>query len=258
MDALVRTLSDGASSAAAAVTAAAAAAAAAVGAAAHAAPSPLAKAHASDADLAALERRPSSSSGGAGRPPSPALSLAWHARALALARSNSTALAAVAAMRFAYIDETARGPAGERVVVVVPAHLRPAAVTRRELLLHAAATYDALDGANYVVALLCDGADAGVFNFDPSLFAELHAALPPDHRARLAAFYALAPTLGVRAWLLGARLAEPGVYGRVDVVASLTDLARRLAPGPPPEAPMHVVDADAARAHAAAVKGRVA
>lgn len=201
---------------------------------------------------AAANRRPRP----AGRPPS--ASTAWHVRALTLARTHSAALDAVAAMRFAYVDGEARGPAGERVVVVVPAHLRAAAVTRRELLLHAAATYDSLGTSRYIVALLCDGADAGVFGFDPSVFAELHAALPPDHRGRLAAFYAVAPTLGVRAWLLGARLGEPGVYGRVEVAASLADLARRLAPGPPPAPPAHVADADAARVHAAAVKGRLA
>lgn len=225
---------------------------------------PLRKSRSSDADLLAhhapdspddvRRRRRPSSAGGASDAAAP-----WHVRALAAARAAEASLADVAAMRFAYVDDAARGPAGEAVVVVVAAHVRTAALTRREAVLHACLVADAaLTAGNgrYMVVLYGDGADVS-FVYSADFFAALHAALPPAHRAALAAFYVLAPPLPLRLWLLGLRLGEPVVYGRATVVASLAELERRFGAGTPPTPPDCAAVADAARAAAAEREGRI-
>ena len=226
---------------------------------AHPRPTPpprLRKAHASDNDLRrptdpTFSRRTSSTSD---EPSS------LHERALAAARAAEPTLRDVAAMRFVYVDEDAVGPNGEAVVVIVPAHFRAAALTRRELLLHAVlVAHTALGtGRSYIIVLHGDGAEGGLtWTYDASLFSELHLALPPAHRHRLAAFYVLAPPLPLRLWLLGLRLSEPSVYSRAIVVASLADLARRFGGGTPPAPPECAARADAERAAEAEREGRI-
>jgi hypothetical protein len=224
---------------------------------------PLRKAHSSDADLLAHavdspdeRRRPSSSSGGRTATDG---SAPWHVRALAAARAAAPSLTDVAAMRFAYVDEDAAGPAGEAVVVVVAAHVRTAALTRREVVLLASLVADKAlaGGRRYIVVVYGDGAEDMAYVYAGEFFASLHAALPPAHRTALAALYVLAPPLQLRLWLLGLRLSEPLVYAQAKVVASLAELERRFAGGRPPAPPDCAAVADAARAAAAEREGRI-
>ena len=132
---------------------------------------------------------------------------------------------------------------------------------------------------DFVVVLFGASATVPALSFDAQFFSELHAALPPSHRdpERMKAFYVVHAGWGLRAWLAALRLAEPAVYGRVELVASLRDLERRFGDagggergeregegggdggggGRVPRPPVHVVAADERRVAAAAAAGQV-
>ena len=180
----------------------------------------------------------------------------WHERALSVARASARRLRDVEAMRFAYLAPSP-GPAGEPVVVVVAAHLRPASLTRRELLLHCVLLYDSLRGRAFSVVLFGGGVSPPPLP-DGSVFSELHAALPPGHREALQAIYCVHCGWALKAWLLALRLSEPTVYSKAVHVASLADLGRRFGAAAPPVPPDHVLALDGERAAAARRGGLLA